>query len=59
MYSHAIDTTPGIAHMFRDSYCCGNPLSCARYKVYQCLGVGNVPADLFPHEHCRLAEILP
>jgi hypothetical protein len=58
MYWDALVTVPGIVHMLKDTYCNGNRFSCARYKAYQWLGEGNVPADLFPHQHCRLREIL-
>jgi hypothetical protein len=56
--SDAMMTVPCVAHLLKDTYCAGNRYSCARYKVYQSLGEGNVPADLFPHQHGRLREIL-
>lgn len=58
LYSDAMVVMPGIAHIFRDKYCTGNNFACARYRAYQELGEGNVPADLYPHEHRKLKEII-
>ncbi len=58
MHSDALSAMPGVAHLYRDKYCTGNQISCARYKVYLQLGHEKVPADLYPHQHARLREIL-
>ncbi len=58
LYSDAMSTMPGVASIFQMKYCTGNQLTCARYKAYQELGEGNVPADLYPHEHAKLKELL-
>jgi hypothetical protein len=57
LYSDALVTMPGIARVFRDKYCAGNQVGCARYQAYQEFGLGNIPADLYPHEHCKLKEL--
>jgi hypothetical protein len=51
-------TMPGIANIFRGKYCVGNQMTCARYKAYQALGEGNVPADLYPHQHAKLKDLI-
>jgi hypothetical protein len=58
LYSDAMVLMPGTAHLFREKYCAGNQHGCARYKAYQQLGEASVPADLAPHDHGRLREIV-
>ncbi|HEY3317339.1 MAG TPA: hypothetical protein VGK50_02800 [Coriobacteriia bacterium] len=58
LYSDAMVTMPGIANIFRGKYCVGNQMTCARYKAYQALGEGNVPADLYPHQHAKLKDLI-
>jgi hypothetical protein len=58
LYSDALVTMPGIARIFHEKYCTGNQFTCARYKAYQALGEGQVPSDLYPHEHAKLRELL-
>lgn len=58
IYRDAMVTMPTIAHLYRDRYCAANHFACARFRAFEQLGKGNVPADLLPTDHARLKDIL-
>jgi len=47
-----------IAEMFKQTYCRGRKLKCARYAVFVKLGIAKVPPDLFPSATDRAKRIL-
>jgi hypothetical protein len=48
---------PSMAGIFKNKYCRGDFLSCARYTVCSALGKSNVPKDLFPNQLSRAQEL--
>lgn len=51
-----IDT--GMGALYKTNYCKGGFEKCARYMVVQALGKGKAPADLYPSQQTRVAEII-
>ncbi len=49
---------PAVADIYKDRYCRGDWNGCARYRVFSSLGRESVPANLFPNELERAAELL-
>ncbi|HEY3375657.1 MAG TPA: hypothetical protein VGK02_11455 [Candidatus Aquicultor sp.] len=50
-----MDVMPSAAYIFKQVYCKGDNIGCARYIVAAALGREKVPRDLFPNmsEHAR------
>ena len=53
----AADKGP-IVEIERNRYCLEDSAHCARYQVASVLGEDAVPADLFPHETARAADVV-
>lgn len=49
---------PGTASMFKSKYCKNKFELCARFQVFQALGPGKSPADLFPTQIDRVPDII-
>ena len=49
---------PGTASVYKNKYCKDKFEQCARFQVFQALGPGKSPADLFPNQIERAAEII-
>ncbi len=49
---------PALANQMKRKYCQGNFETCARFTVMKALGRERVPADMFPNQVERAAEIL-
>jgi hypothetical protein len=47
---------PAVANLMKETYCRGDKLSCARYRVSS-RGI-QVPPDLLPNDTDRAAELL-
>lgn len=45
-----MDNMPAMADIFKHRYCMGDNLSCARHRVFEVLGRGEVPTDMFPND---------
>lgn len=41
-----------------NNYCINNNLHCARYMVFQVLGLDKVPPDLYPQDKTRAYEVI-
>jgi hypothetical protein len=48
----------GMGHLYKTNYCGGAFVKCARYMVVQALGKGTAPADLYPSQQSRVADII-
>ena len=49
---------PNISASFKRLYCRGDNSKCARYMVFEALGVGRAPDDLFPNQEDRAKQII-
>jgi hypothetical protein len=49
---------PATADVFKASYCRRSYTDCARFRVAEKLGKEKVPADLFPNQTERGAELV-
>ena len=49
---------PSTAEMFKNQFCRGNNIECARYMVFKALGREKVPPDLFPNMKEKAQEII-
>jgi len=57
-FNDKMSDMPSMAGMYKQRYCLGDQHICARYKVYQSLGSGNVPSNLFPNQHEEAEALL-
>ncbi len=48
----------GMTTLFKRRYCLGDKTTCARYMVFSKLGKPSVPADLYPNQAARAAEMI-
>ena len=44
-----MENMPATAEIYKNKYCRGNKLECARFTVFKKLGREKVPLDLFPN----------
>jgi hypothetical protein len=49
---------PATAAIYKERYCQGDNLTCARYLVFKAVGRLKVPSDLFPPEEKRAKKII-
>jgi len=49
---------PAMADMYKANYCRGDSSKCARHAVFEVLGSGNVPTDLYPNDMARAQSVL-
>jgi hypothetical protein len=49
---------PGTASVFKNKYCKNKYDQCARFQVFQALGPGKSPGDLFPNQVERVPGII-
>ena len=49
---------PSMAGTYKNKYCRGDFLSCARYMVCKALGKEAVPKDLFPNQLSRAQKLI-
>ena len=49
---------PGLAELYKSTYCKGDNSTCARYRVFSALGREKVPADMFPNDLDRANTII-
>jgi hypothetical protein len=45
-----MENMPAMADIFKNRYCLGENLSCARHRVFEALGREHVPSDMFPND---------
>ena len=57
-YNEKMDNMPSMTKAYKRRYCMGDYFHCARYSVYDALGRGNVPTDLYPNEVQRAKELI-
>ncbi len=48
----------GLGAIYKQNYCRGNNLECARYQVFKALGKTAVPVDLYPNMRARAKTII-
>jgi hypothetical protein len=48
----------GLGSIYKKNYCLGDFAKCARHLVVAALGKGTAPADLFPNQQERVANII-
>ena len=41
---------PAMADMYKRNYCLGDSSRCARHMVFEAVGPGAVPANLYPNQ---------
>lgn len=49
---------PSLAELYRQQYCRGNFVTCARYQVSKAVGSERVPESLYPPQVHRVGEIV-
>ncbi len=52
-----MENMPAMADIFKNRYCRGDSLSCARHQVFVRLGKEKVPFDMFPND-ASYADVL-
>ncbi len=57
-FREKMQNMPGTTAFFKVKYCQGENTNCARYMVLVSCGRENVPADLFPNQVGRAANII-
>jgi hypothetical protein len=57
-FNDKMQNMPAVAGLYKQRYCQGDKMQCARYLVFSQLGRPAVPADLFPNEADRARQIL-
>jgi len=57
-FNDKMGNMPAVANLYKQRYCQGDKLVCARYMVFSKLGRPSVPPDLFPNEGERARAIL-
>jgi len=57
-FNDKMKNMPEIAEMIKKKFCLGDSAKCARYLVFQKLGRGKVPADLFPRHFDRARDVI-
>lgn len=53
-----MENMPSMADIYKRNYCQGDSANCARHRVFERLGKGGVPSDLYPNDSLRADEIL-
>ena len=49
---------PATSEMYKNAYCRGSNVQCARYVVFSALGKDAVPLDLFPNQIENAYEVI-
>ena len=57
-FNDKMSDMPSMANMYKQRYCKGDMMQCARYQVFKEVGRENVPTDLYPNDSDRVAVIL-
>lgn len=57
-FNDRMSNKPALAEILKQRYCKGDNKQCARFVVFRAVGKGNVPADLYPNQSNRVAEII-
>lgn len=57
-FNNKMMNMPATADLLKSKYCKGDYTSCARYMVFKALGRPKVPADLFPQQSEKAAEVI-
>jgi hypothetical protein len=57
-FNDKMKNMPGTAAMFKNKYCQGSSLDCARHIVFKTLGKSAVPGDLFPNQVERAQSLV-
>jgi hypothetical protein len=57
-FNDKLGEMPTHARVFKRVYCSGTPVQCARYMVFDALGVAAVPDDLFPNNEFRARRLI-
>ena len=57
-FNDKMSVMPSMANMYKQRYCKGDMMQCARYQVFKEAGRENVPTDLYPNDSDRVADIL-
>lgn len=57
-FNDKMTANPGLTDMYKKKYCLGNNEQCARHMVFEKLGKGNVPGDLYPNQRDKVEDIL-
>jgi len=57
-FNDKMSDTDGLGAMYKQKYCLGDNLGCARYQIFTRLGKEYVPMDLFPNMNERAKTII-
>ena len=57
-FNERMANTPAIIKIFKNEYCQGYNLKCARFLVFDALGKKKVPLNLYPNQTERAEEII-
>jgi hypothetical protein len=57
-YNDQMAHMPSLAGQIKKRYCLRDWDSCARFRVFKALGPGRPPADLYPTQVDRVAQII-
>jgi hypothetical protein len=57
-FNDKMANTPASSAVLKTRFCKGAFTTCARFMVSDNLGGGAVPADLFPHQADRAAQLI-
>ena len=57
-FNEKMENMPSMVHIYKDRYCHGDNLSCARFQVFKALGREAVPKDLFPNQGERAQDVI-
>ena len=53
-----MEISQGLGSIYRQNYCEGNKLNCARYMVRSKMGKGSVPENLYPNMVDKANQLL-
>ena len=57
-FKEKLGRMPAMSTLYVNSYCMGNFISCARYRVRTTVGKEHVNPDLFPSQHDKAEQII-
>ncbi|HBE78930.1 MAG TPA: hypothetical protein DDW65_14300 [Firmicutes bacterium] len=57
-FNDKMSSMPVTANILKKRLCQTDNTNCARFMVFQALGKGNVPSNLFPHQIEDVQEII-
>jgi hypothetical protein len=57
-FNDKMASRPATSEMYKNAYCRGSNVQCARYIVFSALGREAVPVDLFPNQVDRAYDVI-